>query len=509
MNDYIDQLIDEAKALNKDFLAGAKYSWYSYSPNHLGYARWKQNVLQVLRSFGEHNPYYKDLIAVEKEQSASRPRAVFSFFLETLKKAAQFPPEGLSWPHLPAPQPTPASELNRNELDTGSGIAERGESPVRTPQQTAKTTNKVQPYKCPEAVKEVSITEPALRRTGGNEKLKEEPPHKSFDQLDLEASEIYGLLLAEAREILIQSDSPYAQKRINIPDLCVLSLKTLKANPVLLTYATSTSTENYLYAHTINVTILCQAMALDQGLPLDDTLLLSFCAMAHDLGMTELEEIYSKKEYLNDSEFSRITRHVDAGIEKLDRITDMAPHLREKAKNILRQTHERDDSSGYPLRLPGKEIDLLAQIIGAADTYEAMTHPRRWREAYHPCEVVRQFIEGDRKLGLKVTRSLIRTLSIYPPSALVKLSTGEIARVVMPRKGLLSRPLVEVLLGPDSFPIRPYILDLSVQLVHHSIKRPVSKSELKNRNPEFFSQLESSGWWEKSSMYKHRSDIHI
>lgn len=508
MNDYIDQLINEAKALNKDFLAGAKYSWYSYSPNHLGYARWKQNVLQVLRSFGEHNPYYKDLIAVEKEQSATRPRAVFSFFLETLRKAAQFPPEGLLWPHLPAPQPTPAPELNRNELDTGSGIARHEESPGQTPQPTVKTTSKGQPDECPEAGKEVSITEPAAKRTGGNEKQKEAPPHKSFDQLYLEARKIYGLLLTEARDMIIQSDSPYAQNRTNIPDLCALSLKTLKTNPALLTYAASTSTENYLYAHTVNVTILCQAMALDHGLPSDDTLLLSFCAMVHDLGMTEHEEIYSKREYLNDSEFSKITRHVDAGIEKLDRITDIAPHLREKAKNILHQAHERADSSGYPLRLPDKEIGLLAQFMGAADTYEAMTHPRCWREAYHPCEVVRQFIGRERKFGLKVSRSLIRTLSIYPPSSLVELSTGEIARVVMPRKGLLSRPLVEVLLGPDLVPIQPYILDLSVQLVHHSIERPVPLSELKNRNPEFVSQLESARWWEKYSLEKHQTDIH-
>lgn len=66
MNDYIDQLIKEAEELKRDFRAGAKYGRGMYLSNPLGLALWKQHVLQVLRSFGESNPYYKYLIAVEK-----------------------------------------------------------------------------------------------------------------------------------------------------------------------------------------------------------------------------------------------------------------------------------------------------------------------------------------------------------------------------------------------------------------------------------------------------------
>ena len=231
--------------------------------------------------------------------------------------------------------------------------------------------------------------------------------------------------------------------------------------------------------------------------------LLSFCAMANDLGMTGFQELYSKKTYLNDSEFCRITRHVEAGIAKLELITGMDPHLKERAKRIIRQAHERVDGSGYPLRLSGKEIDLLAQIIGVADIYEAMTHPRAWREGCHPHEVIRQFIEeGPQKHSARIIKSLVSALSLYPPFSLVALSSGEIARVIKPIKGSLTKPLVEILLDADFTPVKNHILNLKECPIYNAIDRPVLQSELKEINPEFAAQIESARWWEKSAADK-------
>jgi response regulator RpfG family c-di-GMP phosphodiesterase len=46
--------------------------------------------------------------------------------------------------------------------------------------------------------------------------------------------------------------------------------------------------------------------------------------------------------------------------------------------------HERIDGSGYPKGLEGDKVSVDAQILGAADVYEAVTSPRPWRGAETP-----------------------------------------------------------------------------------------------------------------------------
>ena len=502
MNDYIDQLIKEAEELKRDFRAGAKYGQAMYLSNPLGLALWKQHVLQVLRSFGESNPYYKDLVAVEKDCSASMPGTVFSFFLETLKKASQFPPQGLSWP-IPASPATNNEEFDKKEEQKISCKPEPENNSELVPSLSSQTTKESPSEETPKTEKGASNIGAAAQSKIGITQQEEMPPQKQFHELDTEAREVYGLLIAGAREFITQPDKSHTTTYEAISGLCVLTLEVLKKNPALITCATFSSSDNYLYAHAANVTILSQAIALDYGLSKEDMILLSFCAMANDLGMTGFQELYTKRAYLNDSEFYKITRHVEAGIAKLELITGMNPHLKERAKIIIRQAHERVDGSGYPLKLSGKEIDLLAQIIGVADIYEAMTHPRAWREDCHPHEVIRQFIEeGQQKHNAKVIKSLVSALSLYPPFSLVALSSGEIARVLKPIRGSLTKPLVEILLDEDFTPVKNHILNLKECPIHHAIDRPVLQSELKERNPEFAAQLESSRWWEKSAADK-------
>lgn len=50
----------------------------------------------------------------------------------------------------------------------------------------------------------------------------------------------------------------------------------------------------------------------------------------------------------------------------------------------IRAHHERVDGSGYPAALAGDGVPLAAQILGAADAYEALTSARPWRPSCEP-----------------------------------------------------------------------------------------------------------------------------
>jgi len=326
-------------------------------------------------------------------------------------------------------------------------------------------------------------------------KAKIKEPDLPFRELDAQAREVYSRVLETAGALLKGINQPYTEKYEAVVRACDLAAETLKTNTVLLNYARYSTADDYLRAHSANVTIIALAMGLASNLEPSELRLLGFCAMAHDIGMTEYADLYNREGRLSEDEFSTLTLHTEAGVAKLDRIVDLDYKIKDRAKHIIFQTHERIDGSGYPDRLSNEEIDPLAQLIGIADVFEAMTHPRAWRDSINPPDVVKELIEKEgRGFNAKAVKALLSAVSIYPPGSLVLLSTGEIGRVVKVNKGSLTRPLLETLLDPDFAQINPQLIDL-LEHPMTSIERPVEISELQDKNPKFAAKLELGRWW--------------
>lgn len=318
---------------------------------------------------------------------------------------------------------------------------------------------------------------------------------KPFREMDESAKELYGKNLAMVRELFGQIDRPYVEKYDRIIRLADVNARMLGENPVLLNYITYSTADNYIYAHSVNVAILSQTMGLALALDAGLVNFLGFCAMAHDIGMAGRTALANKAERLTDEEFAEVTRHSGDGARSLERIIDIDHKLKDRAEKVVYQVHERIDASGYPERLNEGGIDILAQIIGIADVYEAMSHPRAWREAYHPHTAMKHLIDKEgHGFNSKIVKALMVSLSLYPPGSLVMLSSGEIARVIKINKGSLTRPVVEILLSAnfDTVPTQ------TVDLVEHpftAIERVVEFEEISRRNHKFAALLELGRWW--------------
>jgi len=88
MAERFKQLIAEGNVFREDFLNGYRYRWYRFSALNADYSRWKGDVLALIGSaFGEQSRYYTELASVESDLAPKAPGSVFSFFLNTLKKA--------------------------------------------------------------------------------------------------------------------------------------------------------------------------------------------------------------------------------------------------------------------------------------------------------------------------------------------------------------------------------------------------------------------------------------
>jgi putative two-component system response regulator len=60
---------------------------------------------------------------------------------------------------------------------------------------------------------------------------------------------------------------------------------------------------------------------------------------------------------------------------------------------LIRHHHERWDGTGYPDGLRGTAIPLLARVVQVVDIYDALTHPRPYKQAYtstHAVEILQQ-----------------------------------------------------------------------------------------------------------------------
>lgn len=129
--------------------------------------------------------------------------------------------------------------------------------------------------------------------------------------------------------------------------------------------------------HSHRVSQLCKSMG--EALQLSEGKIqeLKTVGLLHDIGKIAIEEsILNKPSKLTGDEWEQVRRHPEIGYRILNTVNDMT----EIAQYVLYH-HERWDGSGYPRGLKGKEIPLQSRIITIADSYDAMTSSRSYRDA--------------------------------------------------------------------------------------------------------------------------------
>ncbi len=129
--------------------------------------------------------------------------------------------------------------------------------------------------------------------------------------------------------------------------------------------------------HSRAVGMWCGRIAKTVGL---DAQVQSFAALAgtlHDVGKVATPtEILLKPGPLDDDEWETMRAHPRIGAKMLERI----PSLREFAP-VVRAHHERMDGRGYPDRVRGNAIPLVARIVSVAGSFHAMISKRPYRPA--------------------------------------------------------------------------------------------------------------------------------
>jgi HD-GYP domain-containing protein (c-di-GMP phosphodiesterase class II) len=133
----------------------------------------------------------------------------------------------------------------------------------------------------------------------------------------------------------------------------------------------------YTGGHTKRVMDYSITIGKAMGLSRKELEHLELAAILHDVGKIGVKDnILLKKGKLSPEELAEMVRHTRYGAEILNHFR----HLSDVALGV-KGHHERFDGKGYPDRLCGEEIPLIARIIAVADSFDAMTTDRPYRKA--------------------------------------------------------------------------------------------------------------------------------
>jgi HD-GYP domain-containing protein (c-di-GMP phosphodiesterase class II) len=137
------------------------------------------------------------------------------------------------------------------------------------------------------------------------------------------------------------------------------------------------SKDSYTRGHSQRVSELSVAIGRELGLGERELKQLAFGGILHDIGKIGIvERILLKQSRLTDEEMSTMREHPEIGASIIEAVAFLGPAL-----PAVRNHHERWDGSGYPDRMVGERIPLIARIVNVADTWDACTSTRPYQNA--------------------------------------------------------------------------------------------------------------------------------
>lgn len=163
----------------------------------------------------------------------------------------------------------------------------------------------------------------------------------------------------------------------------------------------------YTRGHSERVAEYAQAIAGHMGLPQSDVQVLERAALLHDVGKIgiSLDTLVSPDE-LSEDEMRAIRRHPGLGA---DLMTDV--DFLHDIVDVVRCHHERCDGQGYPDGIRGEKIPLLARILAAADSFDAMTSDRAYRPGIPFDEAIDELLRvSGEQLDERVVASFVEVL---------------------------------------------------------------------------------------------------
>lgn len=199
--------------------------------------------------------------------------------------------------------------------------------------------------------------------------------------------------------------------------------------------------DEYTFSHSLNVGIYAVLIGSWLNYGVKDLRLLAMAGLLHDAGKVKVPaEIIKKEGPLSPAEYQEIKRHPFYGYQ----LVANTPGMPKRIALAVLQHHERENGTGYPLKLSSKTILSTAKILAVADVFDAVTSNRCY-QARRPPHVAANIImeESFKSLDPVVAQSFLERITPYFFNDAIRLSNGMIGRIIHINSLSPTRPLIQ------------------------------------------------------------------
>lgn len=201
------------------------------------------------------------------------------------------------------------------------------------------------------------------------------------------------------------------------------------------------------YHHALNVSVLAVMLGKKAKLSSAELQQLGMGALFHDIGKSRIEKkVIRKTTPLNRAETAVLQLHPQYGVEILNKcgIHD------EAVLRMIMEHHECVGGQGYPAGLQGAKISKPARILRIVDSYDNLCNAADPKKRMTPYEALSHiYTKQQSQVDLDIFSIFIRSMGIYPPGTVVRLSNGELGIVIS--------------INPDN-PLKPSLLIYDPQI---------------------------------------------
>lgn len=179
----------------------------------------------------------------------------------------------------------------------------------------------------------------------------------------------------------------------------------------------------YTYQHSKRVAQYSRSIARRLGLTAAEAELVELAAKVHDVGKVRIPDaILLKPGRLTPEERRVMETHPRLGHDILKQFAEYA-----KVLELVLTHHERYDGAGYPNGVVGRRLLLVAQVIPVADSFDAMTSHRAYRDARNWDEALEELNQGaGTQWNPKVVAAALEALPLHRAEFdLVPVAGGE------------------------------------------------------------------------------------
>ena len=213
-----------------------------------------------------------------------------------------------------------------------------------------------------------------------------------------------------------------------------------KNNLMLYLHALNQANE-YVYAHSLRVSLLAALFGRWLALPESDVEGLALAGMLHDIGMSQIKpEVLDKEdEDLTLNEQRMIRQHTIVGAQML-----LKHKLPAEVKGAVANHHERADGSGYPNKKKDDQLNSYAKILSIVDAFDNLCNHKDPTKSLTPFQSIKFFEASLEIFSPKYLMVFLNNIAYGYRNARVELSDERIAKIIFINSRDITRPIVEL-----------------------------------------------------------------